>query len=167
MGFILLPLIVLSFFFGITAIEDSRTQGLLPTAAVTQADQSGQMFVTYCNAVSIYQQNNPAFTGTVSDAALAAQGGQFSPAFLVVANNAITAISGGAGRVITCYAALSADAIAVALDVTDHDASIGIVSGASWTSFAKVINYTPVPVPVPLATPVPSGNVVSVIQIGS
>lgn len=163
MGFVLLPLVVLSFFVGIIAIEHNRAQDILPPAIVTQAEQSGQTFVAYRNAVAVYQKNNPAFTGTVSNAALAAQGNQFSSAFLASAGNAITPIGGGAGRVVTCYAALSGGAITAALNATQNDASLGMASGTSWTSLAQGVNY----ISVPLATTVPDGNIVSVVQIGS
>lgn len=161
MGFVYLPLLVLSFFIGIGAIERNHVQDVLPQAMVTQAALSGQMFVAYRNAVTVYQHNNSAFTGTVSNAALSAQGSQFSSSFLASASNAITA--GVSGRVITCYAALPPGAVTAALDATQNDASIGMASGTSWISFAQGVNYTPVP----LATSVPNGDVVSVIQIGS
>lgn len=165
MGFFLFPVLVLSFFIGIVAIERNHAQGILPPPTETQAEQSGRTFVAYRNAVAVYQQNNPAFTGTVSNAALAAQGSQFSSAFLASAGNAITAIGGGPGRVVTSYAALPAGAITAALDATQNDASLGMASGTTWTSFAQGagVNNTPVS----LATPVPNGNVVSVVQIGS
>lgn len=163
MGFALLPLVVLSFLLGIVAIERNHSQDILPPAIVTQAEQSGEAFVVYRNAVLVYQKNNPTFTGSVSNAALAAQGSQLSSTLLASAGNAITAIGGGAGRVVTCYAALSGGAISAALDATQNDASLGMAAGTTWTSFAQGVNYTPVP----LATPVPNGNVVSIVQIGS
>lgn len=162
MGFVLLPLIVLSFFMGLIAIERNRAQDILPPAIVAQATQSGQIFVAYRNAVAVYQQKNPAFTGTVSGAMLTAQGSQFSSTFLAAAGNAITA-TGSTGRVVTCYAALSSGAIAAALAATENDASLGMASGTTWTSFAQGVIYTPVS----LATSVPNGDVVSVVQIGS
>lgn len=160
MGFVLLPVVVLSFFIGLIAIDRNHAQDILPQAIVTQAEQSGQTFVAYRNAVAVYQQNNPAFTGTVSSAALAAQGSQFSSVFLALAGNAITAI-GSSGRVVTCYAALPSGTITAALDITQNDASLGIASGTTWTSAAYGST------PMPLATSVPNGDVVSVVQIGS
>lgn len=160
MGFVLLPLVVLSFFIGLIAIERNHAQDILSPAIVTQAEQNGQTFVAYRNAVAVYQQNNPVFTGTVSSAMLAAQGSQFSSAFLASAGNTITS-TGSTGRVVTCYAALSSGAITAALDVTQNDASLGIASGTSWTSAAYGAT------PMPLATSVPNGDVVSVVQIGS
>lgn len=158
MGFVLLPVIVLSFFLSVITVERNRAQDSLPPANALQAVQSGQTFVAYRNAVAVYQMNNPTFTGTVSNAALAAQGSQFSSVFLASANNAITA-TGVAGRVITCYAALPAGSLSAALAATESDASLGIASGTTWTSAAFGSST-------PLATTVPNGNVVSVVQIG-
>ena len=160
MGFVLLPLAVLSFFLGIITVERTRSQDILPAAIVIQATVSGQMFVAYRNAVAVYMQNNPTFTGTVSNAALAAQGNLFSAAFLASTSNVITS-TGVAGRVITCYAALTTGALAAASDATENDASLGMASGATWTSIATGASA------VPLASSVPNGNVVSVVQIGS
>lgn len=160
MGFVLLPVIVLSFFVGIVAIERNHAQAILPPSIVSQAIQNGQTFLSYRNAVAVYQRNNPAFTGTVSNAALAAQGNPFSAVFLASASNVITA-TGVAGRVITCYAALTQGALSAARDATENDASLGMASGTSWTSVGFGTTVTP------LATPVPNGNVVSVVQIGS
>lgn len=160
MGFFLLPLVVLSFFVGIVAIERNHAQNILPPASAMQAAQSGHMFVAYRNAVAVYQINNPSFTGTVSNAALTAQGSQFSATFLASANNAITT-TGSVGRVITCFAALPPGAISAALDATENDASFGFASGTTWTSALSASTA------LPLATSVPNGNVVSVVQIGN
>lgn len=160
MGFMLLPVIVLSFLLGIVAIERNHANEILPTSAVTQSTQDGQTFVSYRNAVAVYQQNNPSFTGTVSNTQLLTQGSQFSPTFLASAGNAITA-TGISGRIITCYAALTPSALAAASNATDNDASLGIASGTSWTSTAQGAT------PITLATTVPNGAIVSVVQIGN
>lgn len=160
MGFILLPLTVLSFFLGIAAIERNHVQGILPPTIVLQATQNGQMFVAYRNAVEVYLRNNPTFTGTVSSAALAAQGTTFTAAFLASTNNVITA-TGVSGRVITCYTALTAGTLVAARAATENDASFGMSSGTTWTS--SEFGSTAIPLP----TPVPNGNVVSLIQIGN
>jgi hypothetical protein len=160
MGFALLPVVVLSFFIGIIAIERNHAQAILPPAIVSEAIQNGQTFLAYRNAVAVYQRNNPTFTGTVSSAALAAQGNQFSAMFLASASNAITS-TGVAGRVVTCYAALTPGALRAASDATENDASLGMASGTSWTSAGLGATVTP------LSTPVPNGDVVSVVQIGS
>jgi hypothetical protein len=76
------------------------------------------------------------------------------------AGNAIT-VFGTTGRVATAYAVLPVGAIAVASDIADRDASLGLVTAATWTSF------TPGATPVPLSTPAPDGAVVSVTQTGN
>lgn len=162
MGFSLLPLVVLTLFVSVFAIERNRAQDTMPPAVAIQAVQSGQMFVAYRNAVAAYQNSNPSFTGTVSAAALLAQGNQFSAAFLASAGNAITATAGG-GRVITCFASLPTGSINAALDAAQNDPSLGMAWGANWTSYAPGASYTPTP----LATSVPNGAVVSVVQIGN
>lgn len=162
MGFVLLPLAVLSFFIGVFAIERNHAQDLMPPTVQLQAAQSGQVFVSYRNAVALYQKNNPVFTGTVTSAMLTAQGSQFSATFLSSAGNAITA-TGVSGRVVTCYAALSSGALTAALNASQNDASLGIASGTTWTSYAQGAVATPVP----LATTVPNGDIVSVVQIGN
>lgn len=160
MGFALLPLIVLAFFGGLNAMERSHAEGLLPPSIVSRATQQGQAFISYRNAVVVYQQNNPAFTGTVSNTALATQGLKSSAEFLALASNSITAV-GVSGRVITAYAALTPGALRVARDLTENDGSLGMASGSSWSS------VSPGSILVPLATTVPNGSVVSVIQIGN
>lgn len=160
MGFVLLPLAVLSFFLGIFAAERTRTQDILPSAIVIQAAASGQIFVAYRNAVAVYLQNNPTFVGTVSSAALTAQGNSFSAGFLVSTSNAITA-TGVAGRVITCYTASTTGTLQAAREATNNDASLGVATGTNWTSADFGSTATP------LAAPVPNGAVVSVVQIGS
>ena len=160
MGFALLPIAVFAFFLGIVVAERNHSQDILPPSIVTQADESGQMFVAYRNAVAIYQQNNPTYVGVAPITATPT--GQFSAAFLSTAGNAITVTASGTGRVITSYAALPAGAITVALAITQNDASLGMATGTTWTSYAQGVNTTPVP----LATAVPNGDVVSVVQIG-
>lgn len=160
MGFVLLPLIVLTFFISIIAIERNHSQDLLPPSIVSKATASGQLFVAYRNAVAVYQHNNPTFTGTVTNAALAAQGNQFPSDFLASASNVITA-TGVTGRVITCFAALPVGALSAARTTTENDASLGVAVGTSWTGGADGATVTP------LATSVPTGNIVSVIQIGA
>ena len=163
MGSKLFPMLVLSFFIGIFAVEKTHTKDALPTDIAARADLAGQAFIAYRDAVAVYQQQHPTFTGTVSNAALAAQGSQFPASFLVVTSNVITPIGAGSGRVITCYSTLPVGGIRAALNATDNDASLGLASGGAWISAAQNASHTSTL----LATPVPNGNVVSVIQVGS
>lgn len=163
MGYFLYPLLVLAFFQGLFAIEKARTTAIAPVPSVQRAAWDGREFVAYRDAVSTYLQANPAYIGSVSSAALIAQGNQFSAQFLSVAGNYISQVGGGSGRVITCYARLSTGAITAALNATSNDASLGMAAGGNWTSYAQGVSTTPQP----LATTVPDGDVVSVVQIGS
>jgi hypothetical protein len=153
MGFYLLPLIVLSFFLGIFSIDRTQASNILPPPAVIQAAQAGPMFVSYCQAVSNYQRDNPTFSGSVPAAALAAYGFTPSTTFQTSAGNVITNTS---PVVLTCYAALPPGSLRSAFDSTDGDASLGIASGSSWSSYAGTVTA--------LASPVPSGDVVYVVQ---
>lgn len=163
MGYYLFPLLVFVFFQGIFALEDARVRTQLPSTRSLQAAHSGIEFINYRNAVATYQRLNPAFIGQVPSAALVAQGNQFSAQFLVTAGNSITQIGGGTGRIITCFADLQPGALAAALRATSNDVALGIAQGGNWSSYAQgAINAAE-----PLATAVPDGYVVSVIQIGS
>lgn len=160
MGFMFLPIAALSFFIALIAVEQSHSTSIYPVQKTVQAELAGETFVAYRNAVMIYQQLNPSFTGTVSNSALAAQGSTFSTEFLSAAGNAITN-SGTNGKVITAFATLPYGSLKKALDKTENDWSFGISSDGNWTSAAP--NATPVP----LAITVPNGSVVSVVQIGN
>lgn len=160
MGFMLLPIAALSFFIALIAVEQSHSNSISPIQKTVQAELAGETFVAYRNAVMIYQQSNPSFSGVVSNAALAGQGSTFSTEFLNTAGNAITNV-GTNGKVITAFAVLPSGSLKAALNKTDNDWSFGISSNNSWTSAA------PGATPIPLATTVPNGSVVSVIQIGN
>ncbi|HJV75127.1 MAG TPA: hypothetical protein VJ654_12955 [Noviherbaspirillum sp.] len=160
MSFALIPVMVLTFFLSIMAIEYGRATDVLPSTSVTQATSNGQTFIAYSNAVALYQKNNPTFNGTVSGTALAAQGTPFPSDFLAIAGNAITA-SGTSGHVITCYASLPTGAITAITSAIGNDAAYGTASGTNWTSIAPGATAQP------LTTTVPNGAVVSVIQVGT
>lgn len=160
MGFAIYPLTVLSFFIGMLALQSYSAQQVLPPSSTIKTNQVGQQFIAYRNAIALYLQNNPAFLGTVTAAALAAQGTPFNAIFLASVGNAITA-TGISGRVITCYGDLGPGGLASATQFSDNDASLGLASGANWTSIAAGSTAQP------LTTAVPSGNAVSVVQIGS
>lgn len=162
MGGHLFPMLVFAIFTGLFAIAQTRVEASLPAQKEVAAINDGQQFIRYRDAVAAYQQANPAFIGSVPSATIIAQGYQFSANFLTTANNNITQIGAGTGRTITCYANLSPNSINTALEITANDASLGIVSGINWTSYAQGVSNTPQL----LATPVTNGYVVSVIQKG-
>jgi hypothetical protein len=118
----------------------------------------GTLFLQYRSAVATFQQKNASFTGSVSAQSLASLGFQFPQDFLTVAGNAITA-TGANGRVVTSYASLPAGANWTAVQSSQGDASIGYASGSNWVSYTSGVST-------PLATVVPNGAIVSVIQNG-
>jgi hypothetical protein len=154
-----LPLILVAIFAGLSALGDDYAKSVLPSETTANAERAAEYFLAYRNAVVTFQRSNPGFTGSVSAAALAAQGNQFSPDFLATAGNGITAV-GSAGRVITVYASLLAGAGNDVVNAADNDASIGVASGSTWTSYTGGEAE-------PLAIAVPNGAVVSVIQMGN
>ncbi|AMR78023.1 type IV pilus biogenesis protein PilM [Cupriavidus nantongensis] len=155
----LMPTLVFALFTGLVAIYRYQSASNIPPTQVLQAAQAGQMFVAYAGAVGAFRNSNPAFTGSVSAAQLAAQGTPFSASFLATAGNNITPF-GSAGRTITTYASLPTGAINTIVSITGGDAAYGMSSGTTWTSVA------PGSTSQTLATTVPNGSVVSVIQIG-
>ena len=155
-----LPLMALAFFGSVIAFQQSHIKDNVVSARVSSAMTAAQSFLAYRAAVAVYLQNNPTFTGTVTSVMLTAQGAQFPASFIASAGNAITATANN-GRVITCYAALPTGTISAALSLSENDASLGIANGTNWSS--TVLNGALVP----LATAVPNGNIVSVVQIGA
>lgn len=155
----LMPVLVFAFFTGLTAIYRVQSTAGFPQNEALQAAHSGQMFVAYTNAVAAFMNSNPSFTGAVSPTQLAAQGTEFSAAFLGNAGNAITAF-GSTGRTVTTFAVLPAGAINTIITVTGGDAAYGLSSGTTWTSVAPSGSAQT------LAAAAPNGSVVSVIQIG-
>ncbi|HIH2745249.1 TPA: hypothetical protein ACYLN4_000927 [Burkholderia lata] len=155
----LMPVVVFAFFTGLLAIYRLQSTTITPQTQVLQAVQSGQTFIAYANAVAVFLKSNPSFVGTVSAPQLAAQGTPFSAPFLASAGNAVTPF-GAAGRTITTYALLPAGAINTIVSATGGDAAYGLSSGSTWTSVAPGSSAQA------LATSVPNGSVVSVIQIG-
>jgi hypothetical protein len=156
MGFYLWPLMVSLFLCSLIGIERYHAMQSAPAPITTQAIQAGQVFVAYRNAVMAYQEQNPGFIGSAPAGSLS---GQFSPEFLLAAGNAITA-TGTNGRIVTCYAALPAGALGAVLEITDRDASFGIVSNGTWTRSSLGAAAMPLPVSVP------DGDVISVYQVG-
>lgn len=152
-----MPLIVLSAFISLLALQVHHTQAITPSVQAERSELDGQTFLAYRDAVSSYMQGDPNFTGALPSSYFS---GQFSAKFLQHAAHHVSATSSGNGRVITCYAALSPGALHAARLASDNDASLGVSSGTHWVSAADATHAEP------LAIAIPSGNAVSVIQIG-
>ncbi len=155
----ILPSLVFALLTGLVSVYRYQSTTTTPQTQELQASQAGQVFVAYANAVAAFMNNNPSFTGSVSAAQLAAQGTPFAASFLAIAGNAVTAF-GSSGRTITAFASLPTGAMGTIVSMTSGDAAYGLSSGTFWTS------ALPGAIAQPLATTVPNGSVVSVIQIG-
>lgn len=158
----LLSLVVLVFFLSLQVQQ--KQIGNMPEQSTGYAMRvsDAQSFVNYRDAVSSFQRSNPTFIGTVTYTQLQNIGYQFSPEIQAKTSNAITQVSTGTGRTITVYGALAQGAVSEILKLTDNDASFGVASGTNWYSSAIGGNG----VATPLATVVPNGATVAVIQIG-
>lgn len=143
--------------FGTLEQMRSRTQS--KASAVLSAEADGEFFLAYRDAVRTFVATNPAFTGTVSNAQIAALGFAFPSSFYSVASNRITPY-GSAGRMITSYASLPPGARAHAYEVAEFDASLGVSNGSTWTSVA------PGATPQALPASITAGSIVSVSVSG-
>ena len=157
---IILPLLVLTFIFGILPIARDAASSSTPTYQELQAAQAVEIFVAYAHAVEAFQGQNPTYVGSVSQAQLAAMGFQASSQFFGSAGNAITA-TGSSGRIVTAYSTLAAGGLSSISAASGGDASFGTSSGNTWTSIASGSSAQP------LAIAVPNSSAVSVFQVGS
>lgn len=157
MGFFA-PLIFAAVLLGFAALFGQESKvGAINTIQV-QAQSDGQSFLAYRNAVMTYQQNNPTFTGTVPNSSL---GSGFSSSFLGLVGNKVVSTGVRNGRVVICYGNFARTVAAQAAIASNNDASFGISNGTTWTSAAVGAST----VAMPLASAIPSGNVVAVIQL--
>jgi Tfp pilus assembly protein PilV len=159
MAFVYFAFILLSIVFGALSIHSNNLALVTPHVQQLQMNNDAGQFIAYRDAVTNYMAAHSTFTGTVPASSL---NGQFSSAFLASVSNNVSA-TGTAGRVITCYGNLSAGTVQAVLKATGGDAAVGTSNGTTWTSAAT----NAVKTPTALNVPVPVGNIVSVIQIGS
>lgn len=152
-----MPLVVLSAFVGLIAMQAHHTQAITPSVQAERSELDGQSFLAYRDAVLSFVQSNPSFTGSIPVSYFS---NKFPTKFLQNAAHHVSATSSGNGRIITCYAALSSGALHAARLASDNDASLGRSFGTYWVSAVDATHAEP------LALTIPSGNVVSVIQIG-
>lgn len=160
MGF-LAPLIISVVMLGFAALFAQESRVAAIDTAQAQVQSSGQAFLAYRNAVMTYQQNNPTFTGVVPTSVITAYGGPFSSAFLGQVSNVVVSTGVRNGRVVICYGAFSRSVAEQAALASSNDASFGVSNGTTWTS-AAIGAPT---LAMPLATSIPSGNIVSVVQM--
>jgi hypothetical protein len=144
MGYIYAALLLASIWAGILAVERNNAALVTPSPQLLQNNNDAGLFVAYRNAVAVYMAAHPTFTGSVPAASLV---GQFSQSFLAEAGNNVTA-TGTAARIITCYANVSQGTLREVLVMTSAAPNA-------------------VQTPTALNVPVQSGDIVSVIQIGT
>lgn len=157
MGFFA-PLIFAAVLLGFAALFGQESKVAAINTIQAQAQNDGQTFLAYRNAVMTYQQNNPTFTGTVPNSAL---GVSFTSNFLGQVGNKVVSTGVRDERVVICYGNFARTVAAQAAIASNNDASFGISNGTSWTSAAVGASTAAMP----LATAIPSGNIVSVIQL--
>lgn len=155
------PLIVSLFLMGFLAMfaQESKVASISSTSVATQ--NNGQSFLAYRNAVMTYQQNNPSFTGTVSNTIISGIGGPFSSSFLTIVGNVVVSTGVRNGVVVICYGSFTQSVAKEAALASNNDASFGISNGSTWTSAAVGASTASMP----LAATITSGNVVSVIEM--
>lgn len=157
MGFFA-PLIFVAVLLGFAALFGQESKVAAINTIQAQAQSDGQTFLAYRNAVMTYQQNNPTFTGTVPNSAL---GSRFTSSYLGLVANKVVSTGVRNGRVVICYGNFSRGVAEQAAIASNNDASFGVSNGTTWTSAAVGASTTTMP----LAAAIPSGNVVSVIQL--
>lgn len=155
------PLIVSLFLMGFLDMfaQESKVASISSTSVATQSN--GKSFLAYRNAVMTYQQNNPSFTGTVSNTIISGIGGPFSSSFLTIVGNVVVSTGVRNGVVVICYGSFTQSVAKEAALASNNDASFGISNGSTWTSAAVGASTASMP----LATTITSGNVVSVIEM--
>jgi hypothetical protein len=157
-----MPLLVFALITAALYFEQAIQQDVTPAQQVISSGVAATAFVNYRSAVMAYMSKYPHFTGSISSSTLTAlTGQQFSSTFLASTGNAETTV--GSGVEVTVYSALPTGALSSVLMQSGNDASIGLSSGSTWTTGASGV----VTSPQPLAVPVPSGDVVSVVEIGT
>ena len=162
MGFVA-PLIFAVTLFGLLAIYSQEASVSQINTTTASHMNYGQSFLAYRNAVMTYQQNNPSFTGTIPASTIAAMGG-FTSTFLSQVSNVVVATGARNGRAVICYGSFGTGAQSIAEQASiasNNDVSFGISNGATWTSAAVGASTTAIP----LATSIPAGNAVSVIEM--
>lgn len=157
-----LSLLVFALITAALYFEQAIQQDVTPAQQVVSSSVAATAFLNYRAAVMAYVTKNPGFTGSIpSNTLTALTGQQFSSTFLASTGNVETAT--GSGVEVTVYSALPTGALRTVLMQSGNDASIGLSAGSTWTTSASGV----VTAAQPLAVPVPSGDVVSVFEMGT
>ena len=160
MIFWLLPILVVAFWTGMTAIANYQSGSIMPSPKQVSAMSAGQAFLGYRNAVEGYMAANPSFTGNIPYASLVswlAPGQPLPPG----AGNQVNLTPSGFGKIMYSWAQAVPGEAWAAVSTTGGDASIGMVSGTQWISPIYGVQNWVVP------SFVPNGDILSVVQTGS
>jgi hypothetical protein len=152
----LFPLFVALFFLGIAGLgrnhfETIRNQTAVAADTVLQAGT----FLRYRDVVTVYTLAHPGWTGTVPASYLNDQG--ITAAVRERISHQVVAST--AGRQIVVYASMAGQGYEVYRQV-EGDASIGLVVNGQFQSFGQGA-------PAALPITVPSGDVISFVEVGN
>lgn len=152
MAFLMLPIIVVVFFFSLAQDQAQRVQ-FMASSEAPSAQVEGQVFIAYRNACANYAIANSAFTGSIPQNAV-----PMPPGILIPSGYANTVAAVGGGRQVRVWANLPSGSVYQAVNALGGDMSIGQVQGTQWVSpVYGNLGVTP--------TGVPSGDALSVIQL--
>jgi len=142
--------------------QQSIRQQVVPAEQAVSTGVAATEFLNYRSAVMAYMTAHPGFTCSIPSSTLTTLTAlQFSSAFLTSTGNQVTVA--GSGVEVTVYSALPTGSLQALLMQSGNDASIGLSSGSTWTTSASGV----VTAAQPLAVSVPSGDVVSVFELGT
>lgn len=152
MAFLMLPVIVVVFFFSLAQDQAQRVQ-FMASSEVHSAQVEGQVFIAYRNACANYAVANSAFTGSIQQNVVPMPPGVSIPSGYA---NTVVAVSGG--RQVWVWASLPSGSVYQAVKALGGDMSIGQVQGTQWVS-PVYGNLGAAP------AGVPSGDALSIIQL--
>lgn len=134
------PLLMFVAFWGLNATAAYYADHRIPQMSASNSATAAQNFITYKNAVTNFAAAHPAFSGTVSSAALMPYLNGLSSSFLANVSNSISTT--GAGRTIIAYGQnLAAGTPSSVLSLTSNDAAIGYTNASGvWTSYSATVS---------------------------
>lgn len=156
---VLLIIIMVGLATSLGTEERGQVQASRPDVQTTQSMANAQAFIAYRDAVMRFSEENPSFRGTVQASQLTWPAGVTAGAAPPGAANSITS-GGNGGRVVCAWAAAGASMVGKLVNGLGGDATIGVSNGVDWST----PGYGEMG---PLPAAVPTGDIVSVVEIGS
>lgn len=157
--FVVLIIIMVGLAGSLGVLERGQVQESRPAVQTTRSLADDQAFVAYRDAVLRFAEQNPSFRGTVQPAQLVWPAGVTALASPPGASNSITS-GGNGGRIVCAWASVGGSMVGQLVNGLGRDATIGVSNGPDWS--------TPVYGEMgPLPAAVPTGDIVSVVEIGS